>query len=169
MLFIDSLRTFYIDPRLDTNFSAINGRENHAWNVTRSEADDIMLKYAAECGAKVFEGTKVSAIDFVPADESMIDPNDSRVANPGRPVSATWTRKDGSTGTISFEYLVDASGRQGLVSTKYMKNRQYNQSLKNIATWGYWNGAKRYAVGTERENQPFFEALAGMSSINNHS
>lgn len=137
--------------------------------MTRSEADDMMLKYAAECRAKVFEGTKVSAIKFVQADKSTIDANDSRVANPGHPVSATWTRKDGSTGTIDFEYLVDASGSQGLVSTKYMKNRQYNQSLKNIATWGYWNDAKRYAVGTERENQPFFEALAGMSCVRNES
>lgn len=91
----------------------------------------------------------------------MIDPEDVRVANPGRPVSAAWTRKDGSTGNIQFDYLVDASGRQGLVSTKYLKNRKFNQSLKNVATWGYWEGAKQYAIGTERENQPFFEALTG--------
>jgi hypothetical protein len=36
----------------------------------------------------------------------------TRLANPGRPVSASWSRKDGTTGTISFEYLVDASGPQ---------------------------------------------------------
>ncbi|KAF2103335.1 FAD/NAD(P)-binding domain-containing protein [Rhizodiscina lignyota] len=154
--------SFKLSPKAEayTNFSAINGRENHAWNVLRSKADDIMLKYSAECGAKVFEGTRVSSIEFVQADEDMIDPDDSRVANPGRPVSAKWTRKDGRTGTISFEYLVDASGREGLVSTKYLKNRQFNQSLKNVATWSYWKCAKRYAPGTEREGQPFFEGLA---------
>jgi hypothetical protein len=120
-----------------------------------------LLKYSAECGTKVFEGTKVTSLEFTPADTSMTDPEDTRVANYGRPVSAAWKHKDGSTGNIHFEYLIDASGRQGLVSTKYLKNRKFNQSLKNVATWGYWKNAKRYAVGTERENQPFFEALAG--------
>ena len=84
--------------------------------------------------------------------------------NPGRPVSASWSRKDGSSGVIEFEYLVDASGRAGLVSTKYLKNRKNNQALKNIANWGYWKGAGKYGQGTSREGVPFFEALTGMKS-----
>jgi 2-polyprenyl-6-methoxyphenol hydroxylase-like FAD-dependent oxidoreductase len=126
-----------------------------------------MLKYSAECGAKVFDGTKVQSIAFEPAGKGMIDPNDSRVANPGRPVSATWLRKDGTTGTIRFDYLVDASGRRGIMSTTYLKNRQYNQGLKNVATWGYWKGAKRYAPGTNKENSPVFQALTGTTPILN--
>ncbi|KAL5046904.1 hypothetical protein BDW71DRAFT_214413 [Aspergillus fruticulosus] len=38
-------------------------------------------------------------------------------------------------GTIRFEYLVGASGRAGVVSTKYLRNR------------GYWTGAKMYGPG----------------------
>ena len=79
----------------------------------------------------------------------------------GKPVSASWSKKDGTTGTIKFEYLVDASGRAGLISTKYLKNRRYNQGLKNVASWGYWKGAGQYALGTEKEGQPYFEALEG--------
>ena len=50
---------------------------------------------------------------------------------------------------MRFDYLVDASGRAGLVSTKYLKNRKNNQGLKNLANWGYWKGAGEYAVDTE--------------------
>ena len=86
---------------------------------------------------------------------------DADAPNPGRPVSAFWSRKDGSSGTIKFDYLVDASGRAGIVSTKYLKNRNPNKGLKNIANWGYWKGAKRYGIGTTREGYPYFEALTG--------
>lgn len=116
-----------------------------------------MFKHAAECGALVFDGTKVESLSFHSSD-------DAQPGDLGRPVSAKWSRKDGTSGHIKFDYLVDASGRVGLVSTKYLKNRTFNQGLKNIANWGYWKGVKPYAPGTEREGQPFFEALDGTSA-----
>ncbi|GAB1312721.1 Tryptophan 2-halogenase [Madurella fahalii] len=137
-----------------TNFIAVNGPNGYAWNVVRSEADLLMFQHASESGAHTFDGTKVESIEFEPASTSQ---------GPGRPVAAKWSRKDGSSGTIKFDYLVDASGRAGIVSTKYLKNRKFNEGLKNVATWGYWKGAKAYAPGTEREGQPFFEALDDMS------
>ena len=77
-------------------------------------------------------------------------------------MSANWTRKKGQNGTIKFDYLVDASGRAGIVSTKYMKNRHFNQGLKNVATWSYWKGVTPYGMGSEREGAPLFEALSGI-------
>lgn len=80
-----------------------------------------------------------------------------------RPVSATYTsNSDATPGTIRFDYLVDASGRAGLLSNKYQKTRQWNRGLNNIAYWGYWRGTKKYAPGTARENSPYIEALHGM-------
>lgn len=38
----------------------------------------------------------------------------------GRPYKATYARSDGKKGEIEFDYLVDASGRNGLLSTKYV-------------------------------------------------
>ncbi|KAL4734877.1 hypothetical protein BDV11DRAFT_212446 [Aspergillus similis] len=61
-------------------------------------------------------------------------------------------------GAICFEYLVDASGRAGLVSTKYLKNRVHNPGLRSIAIWGYWTGAKTYGPGV---GDAFAEALEG--------
>lgn len=139
------------------------GPDSYAWNVVRSEADNLMFQHAGKSGAKIFDGVKVSAIEFTPltGEEAVMG---SEVANvdPGRPVSATWSRKDGSSGDIRFDYLVDASGRAGIVSTKYMKNRSFNQDLKNVANWGYWKGAISYGIGTPKEGQPFFEALQGL-------
>ncbi|KAI1297501.1 FAD/NAD(P)-binding domain-containing protein [Xylaria venustula] len=127
------------------------GPEGYAWNVIRSESDEILFKHAGACGAKTFDETKVISIEFsppCPTDQTM-----------GRPVSATWARKDGSSGTIAVDYIVDASGRNGLISTKYLKNRTYNKGLKNMANWGYWKGGGVYGIGTHREGAPYFEAL----------
>ncbi|KAE9410099.1 putative halogenase [Gymnopus androsaceus JB14] len=132
-----------------TNFIQFN-LANSAWNVLRSEFDEFLLQHAAECGARVFNGVAISEIQFSGTDKNV-------------PVSASWTSKYGQTGTISFEWLVDASGRNGIMSTKYLKNRRFNESLRNIATWGYWTGAGVYSPGTDRENAPWFEALTDES------
>lgn len=124
--------------------------------MVRSESDELIFKHAAKSGAQTFDQTKVESIQFEPTEAWNND-----LPNPGRPVSAKWSRKDGSSGIIKFDDIIDASGRIGIVSTKHWKNRRYNQGLKNIATWGYFQGTGSYGVGTNREGQPFFEALNG--------
>ena len=51
------------------------------------------------------------------------------------------------------------------MSTKYLKNRNFIKSLKNIAVWGYWTGVGSYGEGTTRANAPLSEALTGMEFI----
>ncbi|KAJ7623852.1 putative halogenase [Mycena polygramma] len=121
-----------------------------AWNVTRAEFDEILLKNASENGVHVCEGVRVTSIQFAS------DNND-------KPVSASWVSDTGSTGEVKFDWLVDASGRNGIMSTKYLKNRKFNHSLRNIAFWGYWTGAAMYAPGTRRENAVWGEALTDES------
>lgn len=76
-----------------------------------------------------------------------------------------WKSVDGSEGRISFEYLIDASGRNGLMSVKYLKNRRFQSSLKNIAVWGYWIGTSKYMPGSDRDNAVYIEALNGTCPI----
>lgn len=128
--------------------------------MTRAESDDILFRHAGDSGAKIFDATKVNSIEFLPSDGKN-GAADSELPDPGRPVSASWSRKDGSSGVVKFDYLIDASGRAGLVSTKYLKNRRYTQGLKNVASWGYWKGGGVYGVGTFKEGAPYFEALQG--------
>jgi len=147
-------------PESYTDFVAAGGPGGYSWNVIRSEADEILFRHAGESGASIFDGTKVTDIEFEESSEDVVD---SANPNPGKPVSATWSRKDGSTGQVKFDYLIDASGRAGLVSTKYLKNRRYNQGLKNVASWAYWTGGGTYGVGTHKVGAPYFEALKDAS------
>ena len=158
------VRQFFgpLSTQIDTDFIVNAGPDSYAWNVIRSESDTLMFQHAGKCGAKIFDGVKVNGLEFKPFEGKHAHMNYG-TANPGQPVSATWSRKDGSSGKITFDYLVDASGGAGIVSTKYMKNRSFNQDLKNVASWGYWQGAINYGVGTPKEGQPFFEALQGLS------
>ncbi|PSR80246.1 hypothetical protein BD289DRAFT_455411 [Coniella lustricola] len=139
-----------------TKCTALIIGEGHAWNFIRSESDDLLFKHAAISGARIFEETKVEAIEFKSSDEDETKKNKSLL---GRPTSATWRQKDGSTGSIAFDYLIDASGRQGILTTKYLKSRTVNQNFKNAANWAYWRTDKLYGVGTHMEGSPYFEAL----------
>jgi flavin-dependent dehydrogenase len=121
--------------------------------VVRSEADELMFRHASECGAAIFDGRRITSIQFEPE-------TDSSSLGLGRPVSALWSQKDGLAGAIRFKYLVDATGRAGLMSTKYLKNRRMNDSLKANASWGYWEGAETTQKGKKGESDPYFEALA---------
>ncbi|KAI1387333.1 FAD/NAD(P)-binding domain-containing protein [Hypoxylon trugodes] len=149
-------------PDTYTDFLASGGPKGYAWNVIRSEADELLFKHAGSCGAKIFDSVKVTGITFESDTAASVAPKfDGQ--NPGRPVSATWKHKDGSSGSISYEYLIDASGRQGILSTKYLKNRKFNEGLKNVASWGYWKNGGIYGAGTYKEGSPFFEALTDAS------
>ncbi|KAF8995934.1 hypothetical protein BDQ17DRAFT_1401222 [Cyathus striatus] len=124
-------------PAAYTNF-VDHATGNHALNVNRAEYDNILFEHAASQGAKVFDEHKVNSLNF-----SEKDPN--------RPISAQWESKiNGTSGVIEFDYIIDAAGRQGLLSTKYHKDRKMTQSLKNSAIWAYYKNAKHYGEGTER-------------------
>ena len=110
----------------DLNFDHLTGAGRYSYQVIRSEFDQILLDNAAELGVDVRQGVKVTEIGF----------------DQGRPVSARWVASgDRSvTGEIGFDLLVDASGRGGVMATKYLKNRRYQEAFKNIAVWSYWGG-----------------------------
>lgn len=116
----------------------------YSYQVIRSEFDHMLLQYAAEMGARVFEETTVTAIDF----------------DGDRPVRAHWQRA-GTTGTITFDHMVDASGLSGLVATKSLRNRRFQPAFANIAVGSYWRGYAPYVApdGTPQGGNFFMEAL----------
>lgn len=67
----------------------------------------MLLRHAEESGAQVFEETKATEVKFAETKGTEI-----------RPTAVTYRRNDGEIGQIHFDYLVDASGRNGIVSTK---------------------------------------------------
>ncbi|KAJ4469986.1 hypothetical protein C8J55DRAFT_537748 [Lentinula edodes] len=115
-----------------TDFNIL-GPDRTTWNVLRAEADEIMLQHAASQGVL----TRVNEVYFQPME-----------AHSSRPVSATWTHKSGRTGKITFDWLIDASGREGILSTKHLRNRIFREGLRNVALYG-----------GPRSNAPWFECL----------
>ncbi|KDQ23701.1 hypothetical protein PLEOSDRAFT_1108187 [Pleurotus ostreatus PC15] len=127
----------------------ILGRDKNTWHVFRAEADELMLRHAAQQGVKVFEEVRVDSIEFAGSDPTT-----------SRPIAANWKSKLGETGALSFDWLIDASGRQGLMATKYLKNRIYREGLRNVAAYGYWeHAAAPVEEGNPRQNATWIECL----------
>jgi flavin-dependent dehydrogenase len=116
-------------------FSQLGDQTPNAWQVVRSEFDQILLDHARGLGVHVVEGAAVREIEF----------------EQGRPVAARWseTGSQGPGSRITFDYLVDASGRGGVMSTRYLKSRRFHDVFKNVAAWSYWTGAKKLTKAAE--------------------
>ncbi len=110
------------------DFGELRGNYQYAFQVPRGEFDHLLLKHARSQGARILEGVQTTQILF----------------DGERPFGAVCLARDsGETLEIHFNYLVDASGRAGIMSTKYLRNRQHHSVFKNVAVWGYWDGAQR--------------------------
>lgn len=116
----------------------------HSYQVIRSEFDHMLLRYAAEMGARVHEGTAVTSVDF----------------DGDRPVRVHW-QQDGASGHTSFDHLVDASGLSGVIATKVLRNRQFQPAFANVAVGSYWQGHTPWIApdGTPQGGHFFMEAL----------
>ena len=110
------------------DFGELRGNYQYAFQVPRAEFDHLLLKHARSQGARVLEGIRVTEILF----------------DGGRPFAAVCAASDAERAfEIHFHYLVDASGRAGIMSTRYLRNRQHHSVFKNVAVWGYWDGARK--------------------------
>jgi flavin-dependent dehydrogenase len=110
------------------DFGELRGKHQHSFQVQRADFDQLLLEYARTQGVQVFEGTAVEDLKF----------------SGERPRSAVCRAKgDDECQKISFDYLIDASGRAGLMGTRYLRNRRFHSVFKNVAVWGYWEHAQR--------------------------
>lgn len=121
-------------------FDELKGIPTHSYQVIRSEFDHLLLKNAAEQGASVHQRVRVLKVNF--AGE--------------RAVSADYQDRDSdASGTVEFKYVVDCSGRSGLIGNEHLKVRRYHHSFKNVAAWSYWNGADFDGCGLEGSTRLF--------------
>jgi len=117
----------------------------HSYQVIRSEFDHLLLQYAAEMGAQVFEETSVTGVQL----------------EGDRPVRAQWQRVDGTKGEISFDFVIDASGVSGVMATKVLRNRRVQPAFTNVAVGSYWRNYTPYVTpdGKPQEGEFYMEAL----------
>ncbi|WP_328392918.1 NAD(P)/FAD-dependent oxidoreductase [Nocardia sp. NBC_00416] len=113
------------DPWL-LNWAALVDAEAWSWQVDRAEFDKILLDNAAEQGTEVIEQATVKRVVF----------NDE-----GRPNAVEWTLAgDSAVRTTECDFLVDASGRAGILA-KHFNMRRVHDGFRNIGIWSYWTGA----------------------------
>ena len=114
------------------DFGELRGAHTYSFQVERADFDHILLKHARSQGASVHEGVEIRSIEF---------------DGEKRPRKALWSMRDDASkkGEISFDYVIDASGRNGIMSTRYLRNREFHKVFQNIAVWGYWEGTQRGA------------------------
>jgi flavin-dependent dehydrogenase len=97
----------------------------YAWQVRRSEMDEILFRHAAAQGAQAVEGCRVRAVAF-DAD--------------GADVQAVLD--DGAPRRWRARFVVDASGRDTFLSNK-LKAKQKNPKHNSSALFGHFTNAER--------------------------
>ncbi|GGV66503.1 FAD-binding protein [Streptomyces longisporoflavus] len=103
----------------------------YSFQVIRSEFDQLLLDHARRQGADVREEARTGRVTFADA---------SKGSGTSRAVEASWTQ-NGTTHTIGFDHMVDASGRAGLLAARQLRTRRVHDVFRNVALWGYWRGA----------------------------
>lgn len=109
------------------DWSKLFGPNVSSWQVERADFDKVLLDHAAESGADVRQGATVKRIHF---------------DDDGRPHAAEWvdSADRGARHVTDFDYLVDASGRAGVLASQHFKIRRPHEIFRNVAIWGYWKG-----------------------------
>jgi flavin-dependent dehydrogenase len=97
----------------------------YAWQVRRSQLDEILFRNAARKGARTFEGHRVRDVAF-----------DAEGA------TVQVELDDGARQTWRTRFLVDASGRDTLLANHF-KCKEKNPRHNSSALYGHFTGAKR--------------------------
>jgi flavin-dependent dehydrogenase len=96
-----------------------------AWQVRRSELDEILFRHAGQQGARTVEGCQVQNVAF---------------DDDGATVQATLD--DGALRTWRARYVVDASGRDTLLARQF-KDKHRHPRHSSAAVFGHFRGAER--------------------------
>ncbi len=101
------------------------GGRPYAFQVVRSEFDQLLLQNARDHGAEVHEEHAVEEIDTSGPTPVL------------RGVAAA-----GGAFELRPRFLIDASGQRALLGRR-LGLRRFNEFFKNLAIFGYWRGAER--------------------------
>jgi flavin-dependent dehydrogenase len=109
----------------------------YAWQVRRSDLDEMLFRNAAKKGARTLEGCRVRNVEF-DADGA----------------TALVEREDGTKQTWRARFLVDATGRDTLLANQF-KCKQKNPRHNSSALFAHFKGAQRLS-GKQEGNISIF-------------
>jgi len=99
-----------------------------AYQVRRSQFDEILFRRAARAGAHAIEGCRAREVEFL---------------RDGAGVQVHAAMEDGSTESWQARFLIDASGRDTFLGTRLQAKRR-NSKHSSAALYGHFRGARRY-------------------------
>ena len=104
-----------------------------AYQVRRSEFDEILIRNASRKNARVVEGCQVQEVNFLPE-------------NTGASIKAK--HEDGTVETVHARFVLDASGRDTFLGNRF-KTKKRNKQHNSTAIFGHFAGAQRNVGKTE--------------------
>src|ERR1043165_2149493 len=93
---------------------------DRSYQVTRADFDKLLLDHAAESGAEVREQTSVEQVDFSDDDVTL----------------------QTSSGPVRAKYLIDAGGRNSILSAKFKLKKNY-EHLQKVSIFAHYDGMSR--------------------------
>src|SRR5208282_5964365 len=111
--------------------------QRHTWHVDRGKFDLLLLQHAQKLGAAVYDGVKVSSIDF------------AETATPR--VKFSMGNKEMS---LSANMVVDASGRQTLLGNQ-LKLKQNDKVFNQYALHTWFDGYDRMALAKSKDLESY--------------
>jgi geranylgeranyl reductase family protein len=106
--------------------NAYRSQTDHAYQVTRSEFDKVLLDHARESGVEVCEETVVRRVTF---------------ANEYADLA---TGQNGSSNNLRARYVIDASGRNSLLGNQFGIKKTYDH-LQKLSIFAHYDGVWRPA------------------------
>jgi flavin-dependent dehydrogenase len=103
---------------------------SYAYQVRRSDFDEILIRRAAESGAQVIEGCCVTQVDFLPLSE-------------GGGATVRASNGDGTELIWRSQFVLDASGRDTFLASRLGTKRR-NRKHNSAALYAHFTGAERY-------------------------
>ncbi|HVA15619.1 MAG TPA: NAD(P)/FAD-dependent oxidoreductase [Stellaceae bacterium] len=115
------------DKSITFNFAkAFDKRYPYAYQVRRSQLDEILFKHAGAKGATTIEGCRVEAVDFQPGGGAVVRAQ----------------TEDGKTRQWRARFVVDATGRDTFLASRLDMKRR-NRRHNSAAMFGHFTGARR--------------------------
>ena len=109
-----------------------------AYQVRRSEFDEILVRRAAEMGAQVIQGCRVRDVDFLEGSPG------------GQGVRVHAEHDDGRSESWTADTLIDASGRDTFLGNR-LRSKRRNKKHNSAAMYAHFAGARR-ECGTRAGN-----------------
>ena len=97
---------------------------DHAYQVTRSDFDKLLLDHARESGAEVHEEVAVDRVEFLNEHVDLA------------------IRRNGSVENVRARYLIDASGRNSVLGNMFGIKKSYDH-LQKLSIFAHYDGVWR--------------------------